>query len=239
MATVNGTKRNRKPSERDHAVVKSPFAPLPSVPRPVGRALSKVERRMLAYHSMLRGSQRNENIPMLREVFNKGSQTPVLRLKLAPVSCDSDGSGVMAVSATVCLANVINTASWDDVFDEFRILFAHAVFAPKYFTEYANLATGTLNRGGDIVGYHDYDDSGTPTAYTIWGYDNARVGNTHRPLVLPPCQPDFVPDTQWYNTQTDQSTVVGTWKIYANGLSQSTSYGKIYIWADFQFRTTV
>jgi hypothetical protein len=201
--------------------------------RPVGRPVSTLERKAIVQHNSLSTSSRKGNIPLLRSVFRKGTQTPTLRLKLALGAVSSNGSGVINITYDVALVNTILSTSWDDVFDEFRIVKGFLRYIPFQNHSISSLAPR------DIVAQIDYDDSTAATSKnSCWDSDTAVAKNTQEEWDLPIFQPDFVPDLQWYNCQTAQATAMGTWKFYADGCTNSSAYGEVFGWIDVQFRCT-
>jgi hypothetical protein len=187
---------------------------------------------MLDAHMALGATARKGNIPILRDVFDKGTQNPVIRLKCALQAVSSSVGGVIALSFPISLNQVYRYTSWDDVFDEFRIVRAEYVYHPHsvYYP------TGTSRT---ITTYIDYDDAGAPVSKdSSYAFDTGKAWSTDeiiRPgLVLP----DFVPDEQWYNCQVDQATAVAWVKFYSDGCSVSLPYGEAFGWMDVQFRQT-
>jgi len=187
---------------------------------------------MLDAHMALGATARKGNIPILRDMFNKGTQCPVIRLKCALQAISSTVGGVIAIAIPISLNVAFRYTSWDDVFDEFRIVRAEFVYHPHsvYYP------TGTSRT---ICTNIDYDDSSTPTSKDVaFALDTGKAWSTDeiiRPgLVLP----DFVPDEQWYNCQTDQATAVAYVKFYSDGCSVSLAYGEAFGWMDVQFRQT-
>lgn len=201
--------------------------------RPGGRTLTKLETKVLKSHAAMDSNARRGNIPVLRAVFFKGTQCPVLRLKLALFAINSSVGGVINTVCAINLANLIAGTAWDDVFEEFRILRAHLEYRPHQI-HYSSVVTAR-----DMACYVDYDDSTAGTSKNaVWAYDNAVIINTNENHSLPEVLPDFVPDQQWYNSQTDQATSVAWCKFYADGCSGSQSYGEVFGWMDVQFRST-
>jgi hypothetical protein len=203
--------------------------------RPEGALLSVAERRALKTHRGLSMNGKREFLPMLKAVFFKGTQTPTLRLKLGLGAVSSNGSGVINYVYEVTFGNLVVGTDWDDVFDEFRIIRGHTRYVP--FSYHVPDYTAVIPR--DIVCYVDYDDSTPLTSKNLgWDHDNAVVFNTQEERTMPEFLPDFTPDLDWYNCQTDQTHVMGAWKFYSDGCSNSVNYGEIFGWIDVQFRQT-
>jgi len=224
-------KKNTKKTERTRkGVQRNPNRSVRQAP--VGRPLNKVELRVLDSHLAMGLTARRGNIPILRDYFRKGTQNPVLRLKCALVAVSSTVGGVIDTVIPISLNQVFRYTSWDDVWDEFRIVRAEFFYQPHsvYYP------TGTSRT---ITSCIDYDDATAHTSKNgCFALDTGRAWSTNEIINWGPVQPDSFPDEQWYNTQTDQATAVAYCKLYADGCSVSLAYGEAFGWLDVQFRAT-
>lgn len=205
---------------------------------PTGRALRSFERKALKHHATLprNRSRTREDIPYLRPLFLKGTQCPCLRLKYGHGDVTSSGGGVISTVFTINFANLEGSTDWDDVFDEFRIVRAHAEYIPIIKLPVVLTGTTVVN-SGTLVAMTDYDDATALSSQdNAWSYDNSVVFNTQDRHQYPAFQPDFAPDLEWRNLQTDQATGLGYFKLYSTVVTASTTYGQIWAWADVQFR---
>jgi hypothetical protein len=204
--------------------------PTRALPQAPGRALSSVERRVLDSHMELSSAARSKNLPILHDVFRKGTQNPVLRLKCALVAITSTAGALINDVIPISLNQVFRYTSWDDVWDEFRIVRSEWVYHPH------GLGYPTAS-GRTITTCIDYDSSAALTAKSEgFSMDTGKAWSTNEKIYPGIVQPDFSPDESWYNTQTDQAVAIAYVKFFADGCSISTAYGEVFGWLDVQFR---
>jgi hypothetical protein len=207
-------------------------------PRPQGRPINRLEHAALKQHALSAQHRGGGDIPLLRAVFYKGTQVPTLRLKTVVTALTGTGTVINTV-ISVSLALLQSGSDWDDVFDEFRILRARFWYVPFYYHSITTTG-GTADRiARSCYSYVDYDDAPAATSIgQVWAFDNAVVFHLTQEKALTPVELDFVPDTQWYNTQTDQGTTVAYLKFYSDAVTNNGTYGQVYGWLDIQFRET-
>jgi len=204
-----------------------------AIQRSIPRLLTKVERLALVHHTALSSGERDGNIPLLRALFHKGTQAPTLRLKAGLWAITSTAGAVINVVITISFDQVYLSTSWDDIFDEFRILGAQGLYQPHTVHYYG---VGTPR---DMVVNVDYDSvTALSSKSEAWSYDTAKIMQVHTPSALPTVRIDGGPDTNWWNTQTDQATVMAAWKFFSDGLTISNAYGEAFGSFDVQFRLT-
>jgi len=203
------------------------------IQRSIPRLLTKVERLALVHHTALSQGEKSGNIPLLHALFHKGTQCPTLRLKAGLWAVSSTAGAVITLVIPISFDQVYLSTSWDDVFDEFRILGAQGYYQPHTVHYYG------VGAPRDMIVNVDYDSVVVLASKSeAWSYDSAKIMQVHTPASLPAVRIDGGPDTNWWNTQVDQATVMAAWKFYADGCTISNAYGEAFGSFDVQFRLT-
>lgn len=202
---------------------------------PKGRKVTGLEKRAVKIHRSFKSlEERNRNVPILRAIFTKNTQTPTLRLRCTLQALSSDSGGVIDDVIGINLNLLARASDWDDVFDEFRIVRGHFEVVPHE----QNCVISSISAHRTMTGYVDYDDStAAANKNSVWVNDTAKAWSTSQRIEFD-ILPDFVPDEQWYNSQTEQGTNIAWLKFYSDGCTASAPYSEIFGWLDVQFRQT-
>jgi hypothetical protein len=182
-------------------------------------------------------SQETENqvdmIRVGRALMSRGTQVPTLRLPYSVLQVTSSGAGLINTVFSFNFTSLSDSGSLTALFDEYRFVKAHLQYVPEFENSLGSGLSQINPRVG--VGYIDYDDAAAPASYSAaWSHvDTAKAFclNQARSFEV---EFAFQPDMAWVTTATN--TTPAYWKLYAEVDGVSYAYGRIFAWAELQFR---
>jgi hypothetical protein len=187
----------------------------------------------------------SHDIPYGPSHFVKGTQAPVLRLKMKQQIISTAAAAyttVLPVDASV-FSNFTDLAV---VFDEYRCLRGEVKYFPVSQFTMTIAAVGNNTFGGAVIDYGNasamttFDDMNSHDTARYFGLCDTpgKERKHHEPAAVWDIQLEPLPDEEWLPTATS-STVFYWWKPYfsaAATLSSSFTAGYLLGWMDFQFR---
>jgi len=124
-------------------------------------------------------SRSNKNNRSTANPIPKTLKQPIQTIQgfLAPFPLYLGTAGVTnGYATTYSLASLANSANWQTVFDQYRIVMVEATVFPAYIDIVLN--SGGSLPSGDIITAVDYDDATTPTtAANLTGHDSCKISN--------------------------------------------------------------
>lgn len=179
------------------------------------------------------------DIPFWGAIFGKGTQVPTFRLYFANSSVSCTASTAMAFTKDFRLDVSLNYSSLTALFEEYRPLRGQFEYSPTQTN--STVGAGAVNT--NCVGIIDYVSTSALTTF-----DEGLAHDTHKVFQVAGVTSiakrvewnvkfDFIPDEQWVSTGT-VTTVFASLKFYLendHGLG-SAKLGKVFGWADYQFR---
>jgi len=140
----------------------------------------------------------------------------------------TNGSGVASPVISTALSQWDETSSFQNIYDEWRLLAATAQYVP-----YTTVPTTALTAGGLICLVPDRD---TATNLTGLAQALAQGGKAHSPFVKGP-KVVYRIESSEESAFTGSNSAVPMWfKLYGSGLANTSTYGQIIVQGLWQFR---
>ena len=150
----------------------------------------------------------------------------------------SDGSGVIAKHYT--LSDPSGSPGWGNytnIFDEYRVLTVRLHYIPWNWAAnptYAVMSTIVNAFGGTIAVGIDRDNTTDPTGINdLLGLESCKVHPVGKEFTKT-YHMNSTLEAAWADTSSPKT--VGSFKLYATGLTNSTNYGQIFLEFLIQFR---
>jgi len=159
----------------------------------------------------------------------KAQQAEVYEVNLyQETALTTNGSGVASPVISTSLASFDETSSFQNLYDEWRMIAAECRFVP-----FSTVPTATLTAGGNMVLVPDRD---TATNLTGLAQGLAQGGELHNPFKAG--KPAiFKMESSEESAFSGSNSAVQMWfKVYATGLANTTTYGTLVTTALWQFR---